>query len=71
MTRAGPALGVGAALLVVAALPWFGSGFAILLASNILLLAIGVSAVHLLMRCGLVSLCHGGMLGIGAYTSPI
>jgi branched-chain amino acid transport system permease protein len=60
---------VALALLVVALLPLVGSSFAIVLGSNILLLAIGVTAVHLLMRCGLVSLCHGGLMGIGAYCS--
>jgi branched-chain amino acid transport system permease protein len=57
------------ALAGVAVVPLVGSRFAVAIASNILLLAIGATAVHLLLRCGLVSLCHGGLLGIGAYTS--
>jgi branched-chain amino acid transport system permease protein len=60
---------IAAVILAIAVLPLWGSSFAIVLASNILLFAIGVTSVHLLMRCGLVSLCHGGLLGIGAYTS--
>ena len=60
---------IALALVAVAVLPLLGSAFVVVLGSNILLLAIGVTSVHLLMRCGLVSLCHGGLLGIGAYTS--
>ena len=69
MSKTAGRLSVILVLFLIAVLPLVGSSFAIVLASNMLLLAIGVTAVHLVMRCGLVSLCHGGLMGIGAYCS--
>jgi branched-chain amino acid transport system permease protein len=62
-------LALGAALLVLAALPvWAGGTFYINIASQILLYAVFALGINILVGyAGLVSLGHAGLLGIAAY----
>ena len=63
-------LALGAALLALAALPfWVGNTFYVNIATQILLYAVFALGINVLVGyAGLVTLGHAGLFGVAAYT---
>ncbi|SFQ20386.1 branched-chain amino acid transport system permease protein [Roseivivax halotolerans] len=65
-------VGVALALVVLAALPLYGSGFAVILATDILIFCLFAASLHFLLgQAGLVSFGHAAFYGGGAYAAAL